>query len=371
MLRSIACLFVLAVWCSLAAGSDLLIRREFKDEPERGAGYVRKDVGIVFPQGSIRYSGVARNGSKRGISEEYGDQVLGLSWCRPPGTNGGWDLASFLQVNVKSETETFDATRRFLLDDVHLLENGGRTMLQFVWPLDEAGDGKLVVTTAQYPSHPEWLFVRVRLFGEAVEVSQVLLSCFPGNTAGPAERQRWIATASGSVSLHDGNVKRPPAEPAIAYFNRNAHPTAGCFLVYDPEPIQGAEIGGTYGIRTHLMPRPGQRELRFALGGFVDQPVEEAVRYFIQERADGARSFLSTINWTPRIDHAAHEKLLAQTEQLAREVGDQKAVETLCDMRRAYAKARSAQDITTSMTLADQFRHRREELYKKALKQWE
>src|SRR5690606_16729753 len=162
---------------------------------KRGPDFVRKQVQVQIPFGQIRYAGVAKEGSTLGVAEKYGDQAFALSFARPPGTNGGWDLAHFLRVHAQQGSEEFESRQRHLLEDVYLLENEARTVLQFIWPLDEQGKARLLVTTVQYPSHEEWIFLRVQIEGgEDVDVTRVDLSCFPGNTAGPPERQRWIAS---------------------------------------------------------------------------------------------------------------------------------------------------------------------------------
>jgi hypothetical protein len=334
--------FLLAgVLGSMPLNAQVSISREIGSDGERGEGYVKKAISIQIPGGSIDYNGVGQENT----AGEVHDLRFGLSFQRPNLTNGGWDLWNFLRVGISAGGEApFSATSRYLLNDIELLEEEARTMLRFSWSLTQE-NAKLSVTTVQYPAQPDWVFARIQVEGGEADLATVILSCFPGNTTGPAERERWMDTADGPQPLTDQDMDVTASTSGYVFFNKMAQGDSGCLLVLDAASVETAKINGVYNVSTVLTLKPGQKEMVVALGGFVEQSAEDVARVFKMEGATNTLNFLKRIDWNAKVDTDRHLALIKELDGMLRYSRDQAATNRFKELRDQYQKAAKANEI--------------------------
>ncbi len=347
-MRNILFAILLLFWTSQA--SAVLIKREMKPNPKRGPDIVQKEVEIQLPEGGVNYIGTVHKGQIKAVKEKYGDHSLGLEFGRPArvdgrGSNGGWNLWNFLQANLRVNGKVVDASSTYLLDDAYLLEEGQRTIVALRWPLEETAKGNgagksFTLTLLEDASLPHWLFIR--LSSPDVPLEKIALSCYPANTSGPKQRQRWVATPERRYQVESKATELPVAAEALAYYNQLAQQRDGCFLIYDPAQAQSVAISGGYDVRTMFVPKKGVHEAVFALGFFIDQPAEQAMQYYFSETRVEVTRYLKAIDWNPKFDPKESQELIQFVDQVVSKYAKPQESADWGALKQAYTKAEAA-----------------------------
>ncbi|MFV0416928.1 MAG: hypothetical protein ACK5NG_11250 [Chthoniobacterales bacterium] len=294
------------------------------------------NIKFQFPAGYIDYR-VTSDGA--GLLLEDPKPIFGLSFHRPDGTNGGWNLWNFLRVFFPVDDKLVSITRQYELTNADILENEERLLIRFHWKLPEHY-AELNVFFAWYPEQPDWMFVRVQSGEEETFIRRVEVSAFPGNTAGPEERERWFASDKiVEQKLSPERLELDTDTKGLAYFNRHApdnQEAAGCLLVIgEPEP-QPLKIFGDYGVVLEAEFDEGVTSFTFALGGFTEQNAEDVIRVFRMEGIRNVLDFLNKIDWTPKLDTSAHQTLLHDIETLLGEASDKSGKARYDELKTTY-----------------------------------
>lgn len=327
---SLAAFFILL--CALLGGiapasAQINVAKEKKEE---GPGIQSFD--ITFPDAAISYT--AKIDGSGDLEKD--SRLFGLSFHRPKATNGGWSLWDFLRVKVRAQGDSVAVVEKHLLTSADILEDQQRVLLAFDWKLEEQG-ADLRVLFAWYPEQPDWIFVKIVCSGDGVFLEQVSLCAFPGNTAGPEERERWMATDKQPGNRLPVDLEEVPTDTeGVVFYNQFAQDDSGCVLVLGDNQRESVKVSGSYSVDTEINLPEGRNEVSFALGGFVEQSAEEVIRVFQMEGARNTRNYLKTIDWTPRMDGNAHESLLKDAEHLASLGADQSALEDYQNLKAEY-----------------------------------
>jgi len=321
-----------------------------------------KKIEVKIPYGEIIYRGIFNP-----VSKGVDNLQFGLKFQRPPKTNGGWDGWNFLRVTTIVNHRPVQIFKRWLLEDAEVLETGQRTLVQFHWPLDDAGTA-MVVTTIQYPTHPDWIFVRLSMRGESAFLDTIDLSCFPGNTSGPPERERWLASLHREDAVNPRGVPFGPEDDSFVFFNQMAQTNSGCLLVIAPHIPESLSIFGQ--VQTRVKCKPETQEMCFALGGYDGRSTEEVIRVFRMEGAANTRNFLNDIDWTPRLETEAHERLIRNLEQILAESKETVSSALFQKLKDDYLKARDEQRNEDAIRVVQQLSELKEQSIRSALQQW-
>lgn len=358
-------LLYLITTCFVAAPATAQIRLE-KRLPMGDAPLLEPATArLNFPGGYLDYLA----SSTPDLPEKLAESRFGLSFSRPPQTNGGWDLWRFLRVWVRSENglTSYEVIERHLLSSVEVLEDGTRRVFEFVWPLEE---GRLVITFIQSAAQEEWLLMRLSLEGEGLSIQRVMLSAFPGNTTGPKERERWIAVGDQEYRLTQQPRDLGAPESGLVLFNRMAQGDTGCLLVAKPEGISRVLVSGSYNTAVSYELESGINEFQAALGGYVERSTEEIVRVFAME---GARNILQTLqstDWKSRPDYNAHQRLFSELEALLKDVGTADEAKEFSTLEESYRLAKQQNNVATVLESTRRAKDLCTQLVHRALAQW-
>ncbi len=320
-----------------------------------------------FTEGHIDYEGTTpADGSEviRGLR-------FGLNFASPTRSDGSWSRWNFLSVSVKlGGGEPLDVIGRRMLHSAEVVEDVPRQMVCYRWPLEEAG-GFLKVTFLLYPEQKEWMLLRVELEGDTgATIEQVVLMAYPSHTSGPEERERWIAGGDVTMALETRAQPFDPTVSAFAFFNRMAQEDAGCFLVFDPASVAGLMISGDYAVRSTLKLNPGETSLDLALGGFVEQQADEAVRAFLLEGGRNTLQFLKAADWKPRVNSADHERLFGNLRQLLADVGSPEERERFAASLSRYEQEIRGNNGRGALNAVNELRQLEKQLLSRALARW-
>lgn len=337
---------------SFSTYSQLPITRELEDTGDPNI----KKLTMRFPQGYIEY-----RGENVENEPELKNRLFGLSFQRPERTNGGWDLWKFLNVILHVEGKPIPIIHQHLLDQVEILENESRMLIKFRWHMEER-NAALNVFLAWYPAQADWVFVKVQAEGETTSLHQVIFSAFPGNSAGPEERERWFATNNIEQKLSMKRTELPTDTQGVVFFNKLAQQDAGCLLVFGNMPIQTLKVLGSYNVLAETEFNTSAKEATFALGGFIRQKPEEIIRVFNMEAARNTANFLESIDWTPKIDKARHQILMQDIEILLTTAGNDEDSQHYQEWKNQYAQESEKQDPTRLLEIVSQMDQLKQEL---------
>ncbi len=256
----------------------------------------------------------------RPVIERYGDYLLA---CEFPVGVWNWDREYFLDVSVsRPGGSPFVVNRASLQEGFYVLEQGKRGVADLVWRIQDAtrrtqDAGHLAVRLVKPAAVPHWFYMEIALDGEpSAQISQVRLRAYPFITTGPPERQRWASTLTNAYCLTDALTPFQPAtEWGIALHNKHAHEEGGCLLVFDPDEVQSASVGGTYGVSVYLTPKPGSRTVHLALGYFWDTHYERAVAQFRKEAASILQRLRQTV-WATELNKAQWQRERLEIERM-------------------------------------------------------
>lgn len=322
---------------------------------------------ISFQNGYVDYRG--RPDPEK--PEKITDLLFGLSFQRPPNTNGGWDLWRFLRLQVKHEgaPAAYDPMERQPLKSAQILEEAGQLVFEYRWALAEEA-GELIVTFAQTPALEEWMMVKASLQGEGVAIISATLAAYPGNTTGPKERERWIAIGTEEFALSLTPREIGNVEAGITLFNRMAQTETGCLLVTSGEPVEKATATGNYGTQVVYHLRPETTEFRIALGGYIEQSTEEVVRMFAQEGARHTLQALEQTKWPPAPNVGAHEQTFRELGKLLADVGTPAERTTAESLQARYRDALASGSTPALREALQEAQTLTRELLTRALKRW-
>ena len=280
--------FILAA-LQCAAKVDIVHKDNLSD---KRAGMHREKYTASFDKFSL-YAEYTLEGD-RIVREAWGDHFFGLKLGYSP-KNGGWSIWDFLNVYVKDSegrmVDAIGASRPVLFAGYSA---GGADFLAAEWL---APDGKrLKLLFAAYPSHRDWIFVRVDLGGAGVE--RIDFNAYPGNAAVPEGRERHFATLENDWILNKESAAFKPKTSSALLYSRYIDDRFGNKIVFDERLIESVTVPRTASkISVRFKPAEDAKAAVFALGYFAYKEPSDQVTRFLGEEGDSIAGFLRAVDW--------------------------------------------------------------------------
>lgn len=266
-------------------------------QPDKREGFEREIYLGNFEKCSLNLEYTLEGGEI--VRKKWGDYFFGLGLGYSP-KNGGWNKWDFLQVYVKTKAgqlvNALQMSRPVLFAGY---ASGGADYLAAEWQTEAGGRLKLRFVT--YPSHPDWLFLRVD-FSEQ-PIVRIDLSAYPGNAAVPEGRERHLASKERDWHLNVEAAEFKPVSPFLLLYSRYVDDRFGNKLVYDTESIDSVSVGKTASsIGVRLTPKKGAKTADFALGYFAHKDPGDQIVRFLGEDGDSILSALKAVDWSAAPD---------------------------------------------------------------------
>jgi hypothetical protein len=287
-----ATLVLAALQC--AAKVDVVYKDNLSD---KRAGMHREKYTASFDKCSLYAEYTLEEG--RIVRKAWGDHFFGLKLGYSP-KNGGWSIWDFLNVYVKdSEGRMVDALGASRPRLFAGYSAGGADFLAAEWL---APDGRcLKLLFAAYPSHSDWIFVRVDLGG--AEVERIDFNAYPGNAAVPEGRERHFATLENDWILNKESAAFKPKTSSALLYSRYVDERFGNKIVFDERLIESVTVPRTASkISVRFKPAEGAKAAVFALGYFAYKEPGGQVTRFLGEEGDAVAGFLRSVNWDAEPD---------------------------------------------------------------------
>jgi hypothetical protein len=194
----------------------------------------------------------------------------------------------------------------------------GTVLAEITSPLSQdAKNGKMTMRFMKLPSHPTWLFMRVRFSNTKLAPWRMTFSAYPGNSNIPKERERWVATRASKHCLKTKGVSFSPKSDALVMFSRYVHEEFGNYIVFEHGKFKKISLPrASQGTSARFFPKKGEKEFKFALGYFMNKPLNDELPRFLGETQDNIRKFMDAINWSPHIETAKFAGLSKETKKL-------------------------------------------------------
>ena len=331
----ITAVFTIAVAAAALAATEPHVDLKVQKLEDGRTAYARE---VYLNQAKLRLKHTTNDG-KTTLSKKRGDLFFGLEFGRLPRSSGSWGLSEFFRC-YERQGKICNLVRERVPTMVTACAIGGIAVADLEFPSMDGG--RLRLRMMQFPSHPEWLFLRVT--AEDFIIWRLDFQAYPCNSDDPVDRERHVRTEHGDANLKQETVKiHETTGPFLALYNKFMQETAGNFLIIQPEKFRLLEIpkcGAAVNIRLH--PKKGVSQFDFALGYFKDRPAADAVSRLFDEDGDAVRNFMEGINWNPQMSTADFDRSLAE----ARRLGVAEA--TLAPIRKTYHDAVKKGDVTTA-----------------------
>jgi len=289
---------------------------KYTEEPLK-EGYTGYKRDIFLNRGKMTIRQISADG-KKAVSKKWGDYIFGFEFGRMPRTNGSWSIWGFLRCMERIRLPDGKVRQVNLLRD-HLPEEvvagsiNGTAVADLVYP--SASGGKLKIRLMQFPSHPEWTFIRFTC--EGFSLSSVNFTAYPHNANSHKDMERHIADGKQDRNLTRAGLNFKPETPYLAMYNKYRQDNAGNFLIFHPEDFTRIVVPKTATqILVQMFPAKEKTRFSVALGYFADKPADDAVNRFLGEDGDAVRKFMDSIDWEPAPSMDEFERQCAEAARL-------------------------------------------------------
>ena len=303
------------------------------DVADKRPGVVREQFLGNFGSCSVQAEYSLKDGAV--FKKDWGDYFFRLFLGYSP-KNGGWNRWDFLQVFAKTEKGLVNVLEKSRPVTFAGYSAGGADFLAAEW---ETSDGnRLKLRFAAFPSHRDWLFLRVEL--SDIPVARVCFSAYPGNAAAQEGRERHLATKERDWHLNVEGADFAPVSPLLLMYSRYFDDRFGNKLVFEPSQAERVRCNRTSaGVTVQFMPAKGAQAETFALGYFAHKSPDDQLTRFLGEDGDAIYDFMKAINWNaePKSDD------FKASVRIALSMGIDKA--TLNGIARRYLSAARERDI--------------------------
>lgn len=309
----------------LAAGIVLLVAwGVFAVEPhveytekQQKDGYTTYSRVIFLNQGKLTIRQISADG-KKAVSKKWGDHIFGFEFGRMRRTNGSWSIWGFLRCMEKirqpdGKVRSVNLLKEYLPEEVVAGSINGTAVADLVYP--SASGGKLKIRLMQFPSHPEWTFIRFT--SEGFSLSSVDFIAFPHNANSHRDMERHITDGKQDRNLTRAGVNFKPETPYLAMYNKYRQDNAGNFLIFHPGDFSRIVVPKTATqVMVQMFPAKGKTQFAAALGYFAEKPADDAVNRFLGEDGDAIRKFMDSIDWDPAPSMDEFERQCAEAVKL-------------------------------------------------------
>lgn len=268
------------------------------------------------------------------ISNKWGDYYFGLSMGQRPKSNTGWCVFHFCVINglVNGKQTRINGTYPMRC---YMTVNQDMSMAVFNWNITDEANSTAPPRTiyslrlASLSGYKDWLFGKVSVSGDD-QLHDVLLQCRPGGTGKyhrAPQTESWFAYSSEDRKVNQ-KIDVQLKSPGIIAYNRFAREDQGCFVVVDPEQVEELSIRGGASSTLRFLVK-NKKSFIFAIGFFDGVHYEQANRMFLLEKQDNIQNQLENMDWTPKADPQAFEKLLNSIRELPLDSREKTDVEKL------------------------------------------
>ena len=303
---------LLAAWGVLAVEPHV----EYTKKPLKD-GYAAYSRVIFLNQGKLTIRQISADG-KKAVSKKWGDHTFGFEFGRMRRTNGSWSIWGFLRCMEKirqpdGKIRQVNLLKEYLPEEVVAGNINGAAVADLVYP--SASGGKLKIRLMQFPSHPEWTFIRFTC--EGFSLSSAILTAYPHNANSHKDMERHITDGKQDWNLTRAEVSFKPETPYLAMYNKYRQDNAGNFLIFRPEDFSRIIVPKTAAqIMVQMFPVKGKNQFSVALGYFAEKPADDTVNRFLDEDGDAVRKFMDSIDWDPAPTMDEFERQCAEAVKL-------------------------------------------------------
>ncbi|MHB9056992.1 MAG: hypothetical protein ACYC2P_12725 [Paludibacteraceae bacterium] len=294
-----------------------------KEVDRDGKKYIQTDRDLFLDNGKIWSMTLNEKGKKETFKKKYGDYFLGLDFGRPADTNGSWGKWDFFQFHVMIDGKYQNVLERFVPENVYVTKFNDATFAEFIWPLStDDSVGKISMRIMQFPSHKDWIFVKVKFDSNNLTPWRLSFSAYPGNSNNPKERERWLGTKENHYCLSKEKTSFIPASNGLVLYSKFVHEDCGNFLIFDSAEFSKIDVPQAgAGIDVQFFPKSEKVEFKFALGYFMNKPSSDELPRFLGETQDSIYQFMEKIEWDPKINSAEFDRLVVETEKILKDMG--------------------------------------------------
>ena len=321
---------------------------EYTEKPLKD-GYTSYSRVIFLNQGKLTIRQISADG-KKAVSKKWGDHIFGFEFGRMRRTNGSWSIWGFLRCMERvpepdGKVRQVNLLKEYLPEEVVAGSINGTAVADLVYP--SASGGKLKIRLMQFPSHPEWTFIRFTC--EGFSLSSADFTAYPHNANSHKDMERHITDGKQDRNVTRAGVSFKPETPYLAMYNKYRQENAGNFLIFQPEDFSRIFVPKTATqIMVQLFPAKGKTQFVAALGYFAEKPADDAVNRFLGEDGDAVRKFMDAIDWDPAPSAGEFERQCAEAVKL--DVPENK----LEPLRKQYQEAvRDKDNIKAAKCLAE------------------
>ncbi len=304
---------------------------------------------IFLNHGKLTVRQISADG-KKAVSKKWGDAIFGFEFGRMRRTNGSWSIWGFLRCMERirqsdGKVRSVNLVKDFLPEEVVAGSINGNAVADLVYP--SASGGKLKIRLMQFPSHPEWTFIRFTC--EGFSLSSADFAAYPHNANFHKDMERHLADGKQDWNLTRAGISFKPETPYLAMYNKYRQDNAGNFLIFHPEDFSRIAVPKSVTqIMVQMFPAKGKTQFAAALGYFAEKPADDAVNRFLGEDGDAVRKFMDSIDWDPAPTMDEFERQCAEAVRL--EVPENK----LEPLRKQYRDAvRNKDNIEAAKCLAE------------------
>ena len=202
------------------------------------------------------------------------------------------------------------------------------------------------------------------------------LTAFPGTAVPSKERERCISTKEATFNVTKDGAEFAPASNGLAIFSKFVDENYGNLIVFDASKYTNISSpkGADAEVVVRFTPKEGETELFFALGYFSDSPPAQEVAAFLNDKQTRVFDFMKKINWDPKVDASEFNRLVEETEKLAKGMGDNAGAKTLQEslgkIQARFKQAEAVSDFSTCLNATAELRKLQEEISKAGLSQF-
>lgn len=261
--------------------------------------------------------------------KKWGEVFFGFRFGQLPRTNGSWSMWDFFRC-FEYNGKVSNLVRDFVPKQVTANSINGIAIIDMEYP--SLKGGTLNLRMMQFPSHPNWVFMRVT--SKNFNIWRMDFQAYPYQSDMPKDRERHIRTEKGDYNVNKDKVVYIPQQPYLALYNKFMQDTASNFLIYQPSKIQKVEVPKCgAGVEIRFYTKKGVQQFDFAVGYRNNHPASDAVNRFFGEDGDAIRKFMEGIDWNPKLSTANFDRSYAEAKKLG------VAADKLSSLKKKYDEA--------------------------------
>ena len=332
----------LAIFALTAAVLGLSAVEPHVDRKEKKLADGKTEVthDVFFNNGQMNIKHQTKDGVTTVDSNKWGKFFFGLEFGRLPRTNGSWSIWNFFRC-YEYNGKVSNLVQEFMPRQISANSINGIAVVDMEFPSLKGGILKLRMM--QFPSHPNWIFIRVT--STNFNIWRLDFQAYPYQSDMPKDRERHLRTEKGDFNINADKVNYTPEQPYLALYNKFVQETTSNFLIFQPEKFKTVEIPKCRaGVDMRFYTKKGVSQFDFAIGYRNNNPASDSVSRFFGEDGDAIRKFMEGIDWNLKLSTTNFEKSYAEAQKLGVDAGKLAAVKKKYDDAMAKGDTTAAAD---------------------------